>query len=114
MEYYAFLIFGGMILAVVFIGVGVIIGGISEGASDRCDSDSIHSGGVCDGCDSDLGERDEKKLDRFSYRLDNETAVIALKVIKHDLHNMLSDTENRAIDYAIDEIRKGESADSLE
>lgn len=108
MEYYVFLIFGGMILSVVFIGVGVIIGGISEESHDRCDSDCVHSGGVPDSSDCDLGERDGQELDRFGYRLDSETAVIALKVIKHDLHNMLSDTENRAIDYAIDEIRKGE------
>lgn len=44
--------------------------------------------------------------------MDKEIAVIALKVIKHDLHHMLSDTEHRAIDYAIEIIKRGDTDDS--
>lgn len=112
MEYYAFLVLAGMLLSVLFIGVGVCIGGVSERTYDKSDGDCVHCSGVPDSSDSDMGERDESINSGQDIRMDKETAVIALKVIKHDLHSMLSGTERRAIDYAIEIIKRGDTDDS--
>lgn len=101
MEYYLFLILAGMLLSILFIGIGVICGGFSEGTHNRHSGDCIYSNRVLDGCDSDLGERDGSEHCRQAHNIDNETAVIALKMIKRDMNEMLSGTEKKAIDYAV-------------
>ena len=111
MEYFVFLVLAFLILLVLLLEVGVCIGGVSERAFDKSDSDCIHCSGVPDSSDCNLGERDESIHSGQDIRMDKETAVIALKVIKHDFHSMLSGTEKRAIDFAIDVIRKGKEDD---
>lgn len=103
MELIVFYIFVGLILATIFLGTGVLIGGCYMDSDNKPDSDSNNNMGASD---SENDNREE--LDRSPIRMDAETATIALGLVKHDLENVLSPKEIKSIDYAIEciEIRE--------
>lgn len=105
MEYVIFMIMAVIMLLVLILELGVLIGGMGQGKLRCGNGSSVHNGGSDNGDSCVVGECDGEKLDGCSYRLDNETAIIALKMIKHDLTHMLSDTENRALDYAAEKLQ---------
>ena len=83
-------------LAGLIVTMIVFVGGVIYG--NRVDNNNIVYNPMGDNNDS----ADLPESDRSSMEMDGEVAQIALRCIKHDLHNLLSDVEKRALVYAVE------------
>ena len=89
-------IIGILLIAFFLIGMGIIIGEISAESEVKQNNSDLSN---------KQNSEDESVMEDFTpAKIDPEMAVIALKLIKHDFIHMLSNVENRAIDYAIEKV----------
>ena len=98
MEYYVFLITMGMLLAAIFIGVGIVIGRDSKGTSCRDNNPIVCPGGDSNVCNSPMGNIHGEKRSGCDIRPDRKE----ISMILYTLRIGATDREKKVIDYLID------------